>query len=117
MMKDSLGNMVKDIKPTDRLTDSPVCLAASESDVDIHLERFLKQHGQIQESATRILEINPSHPLIAKMASKAAGKDDKTALKDLSLLLFDQARLMDGETLSDPVGFARRLGEVMAKVV
>lgn len=120
-MKDTLGTRVKDIKRTDRLTDSPVCLASSESDVDIHLERFLKQHGQIQESATRILEINPSHPLIGKMAEKAAGKagkkDGAKELGDLSLLLLDQARLMDGEALTDPAGFAQRLGTVMAKFV
>ena len=58
----------------DRLTDSPVCLAADEGDLDIHLERFLKQHGQIRAPSTRVMEINPDHPLIRKMATKAQGE-------------------------------------------
>ncbi len=123
LMKLTFGETVKDVKTTDRLTGSPVCLAAAETDIDIHLERFLKQHGQLHAASSRILEINPDHPLIHKMAEKIGGKkeDEKggtnETLADLSWLLLDQAKLMDGETLENPAAFSRRLGEVLAKVI
>jgi len=117
LMKIVLGEAVKDVRPSERLTDSPVCLAADENDLDIHLERFLKQHNQIRTASARILEINPKHPLIRRMAEHA-GQDGATKkLEDVVFLMLDQARLLDGETLSDPIGFTKRLGEVLAKVV
>jgi len=116
-MKITLGDKVKDIKSSDRLTDSPVCLSSGEGDMDIHLERFLKQHNQVRTSSTRILEINPTHKLIHKMADVAKNNSDKKDLEDMTWLLLDQARLLDGETLSDPIGFSKRLGSVLAKII
>ncbi|HAX91258.1 MAG TPA: molecular chaperone HtpG [Rhodospirillaceae bacterium] len=125
-MKMSLGDAVKDVRTSERLTDSPVCLATDEGDVDIHLEKFLKQHNQIRTASARILEINASHPLIKKMAERAgktlSGKgdaeaSDSTSLRDTAWLLLDQARLMDGESLTDAASFGRRLADVLGKVV
>lgn len=117
-MKLTLGEAVKDVKVSARLTDSPVCLATADGDIDIHLERFLKQSGQLRMASTRVMEINPTHPLIRKMAEKVKAEGLKdSALSDLTWLLLDQARLMDGETVSDPVGFSRRLGEVLSRVL
>lgn len=117
LIKLTLGDAVKDVRKSDRLTSSPVCLTADEGDLDIHLERFLQQHNQIQTPTKRILEINPSHPLIVQMAAKASAKGASDNLKDIAWLLFDQARLLDGDTLSDPVAFSERLAAVMAKAV
>lgn len=117
LMKLTLGDKVKDVRTSDRLTDSPVCLAAAEGDIDIHLERFLKQHNQIRTPSARILEINPSHTLIRRMAEKAATDGAKESLGDIAWLLLDQARLMDGEPLEDPAGFSRKLGEVLSKSI
>jgi len=116
-MKLALGDKVKDVRTTDRLTDSPVCLAAAEGDIDIHLERFLKQHNQIRTPSARILEINPTHPLVRKMAAQAKGEGGKAQLDDIAWLLFDQARLLDGEPLSDPAGFSRKLADVLTKAI
>ncbi len=116
-VKLTLGDKVKDVRASTRLTDSPVCLAAEESDIDIHLERFLKQHNQIRTASARILEINASHPLIRKMAEKAKTEGAKESLADMAWLLLDQAHLMDGEPLADPSGFARRMGEVLGKAI
>jgi len=116
-IKLTLGDKIKDVRASTRLTDSPVCLAADESDVDIHLERFLKQHNQIRTASARILEINGSHPLIHKMSEKAKAEGAKESLADMAWLLLDQAHLMDGETLADPTGFARRLGDVLGKAI
>jgi len=117
LVKLTLGGAVKDVRGSDRLTDSPVCLVADEGDLDIHLERFLKQHNQIRTPSKRILELNPKHPLIMKMAERAKANGASDALSDIAWLLFDQARLIDGETLSDPVAFGQRLGEVLGKVM
>ena len=113
LMKLTLGDAVKDVRASDRLTSSPVCFVSDEGDIDIHLERFLKQHNQIRTPSKRILEINPKHALIAKMATdaKASGASDK--LGDIVWLLCDQARILDGETLSDPIAFSRRLEKVL----
>ena len=117
LMKLTLGEAVKDVRTTDRLTSSPVCLTADEGDLDIHLERFLKQHNQIRTPSKRILELNPQHALIAQMAARAKQSGAADSLKDIAWLLFDQARLLDGDTLSDPVAFSERLGAVLAKAV
>jgi molecular chaperone HtpG len=117
LIKLTLGDEVKDVRVTDRLTSSPVCLTADEGDIDIHLERFLKQHNQIRNPSKRILEINPQHALIAQMAARAKQSGAADSLKDIAWLLFDQARLLDGDTLSDPVAFSERLGAVLAKAV
>jgi len=117
LIKLTLGDTVKDVRATDRLTSSPVCLTADEGDLDIHLERFLKQHNQIRTPSKRILEINLKHPLIAQMAESAKKSGAADSLKDIAWLLFDQARLLDGDTPSDPVAFGERLDAILAKAL
>lgn len=110
LLKLTLGDAVKDVRKSERLTDSAVCLVADEGDMDIHLQRLLKQHGQLGDAgATRVLEINPTHPLIRRLAEKAGQDGAATALEDAAFLLLDQARIVEGETLPDPVAFARRM--------
>lgn len=116
-LKLALGAAVKDVRMSDRLTDSAACLVADEGGLDMHLERLLKQHGQIQSSALRILEINPQHPLIRTLADAANTDGIGDSLGDAAHLLFDQARIMEGEKLSDPGAFARRLAAVMTSAL
>ncbi len=114
-LKLELGDAVKDVRTSKRLTDSPVCLIADEGDMDVNLERILKRHGQLQNGMPRVLELNADHSVIRKLAERAqataAPSDD--LLKDAAHLLLDQARIADGEVPADPAGFARRLGAVM----
>ena len=117
LIKLTLGDEIKDVRASDRLTSSAVCLTADEGDIDIHLERFLKQHNQIRTPSKRILELNPKHALITQMAARAKESGAADGLKDIAWLLFDQARLLDGDTLADPVAFGERLGAVLAKAV
>ncbi|MDD3371106.1 MAG: molecular chaperone HtpG, partial [Alphaproteobacteria bacterium] len=117
LIKLTLGDAVKDVRASEKLTSSPVCLTADEGDIDIHLERFLKQHNQIRTPSKRILEINASHPLIEQMARRAMDKGAADDLKDFAWLLFDQARLLDGDTLADPAAFSDRLSEVLKKAL
>ena len=114
-IKLELGEIVKDVRPSKRLTDSPVCLIADEGDMDVNLERLLQRHGQLNSMMPRILEINPGHAIIKKLAERASsdGAANDALLKDASHLLLDQARIADGEAPTDPAEFSRRLTSVM----
>ncbi len=107
LFKATLGETVRDVRASKRLTTSPVCLVASDSDIDINLERLLRQHKQAPENLKRILEINPTNPLIQKLAEKATAGD--TSVGETAWLLLDQARIIEGEPLPDPVAFANRM--------
>lgn len=115
--KQALGDLVKDVRETDRLTDSAVCLVAGDGDLDLHLERMLKMHKRVDKESLRILELNPRHPVIKKLAERAGQPGGADAVKDPALLLFDQARILEGELLSDPSSFARRLSGLMERSI
>jgi molecular chaperone HtpG len=115
LFKSQLGERVKDVRASARLTDSAVCLVADEQGLDMRLERFLKQHQQLDELSKRVLEINPKHGLIRQMAALAADAGERAALGDLVELLLDQARIVEGEPLPDPGVFSRRMSAFLAK--
>lgn len=112
-LKLALADQVKDVRASQRLTDSAVCLVADEGDTDLHLERLLKQHRRVDTASKRILEVNPGHPLIRRLVERAAAKDP--ALEDCAFLLLDQARIIEGEPLPDPAAFSRRLSEALVR--
>ena len=123
-VKLALKDEVKDVRASERLTDSPVCLVADEGDMDMHLERLLKQHSQIDQASRRILEINPKHALIRRLAAElgtrgTAAPDavdgEAPPLEEAARLLLDQARILEGEPLPDPSAFARRLSRLVAR--
>ncbi len=118
-IKMELGETVKDVRPSKRLTDSPVCLIADDGDMDVNLERLLKRHGQLEHGMPRVLELNPTHSIITTLAERAkaqnASGDD--LLKDAAHLLLDQARIVEGEIPTDPAEFARRLGLLMTSAL
>ncbi|MEP4036054.1 molecular chaperone HtpG [Pseudophaeobacter sp.] len=117
VIKAELGETVKDVRPSKRLTDSPVCLIADDGDMDVNLERLLKRHGQLQNGAPRVLELNPTHAIIVKLAERAKveGASSDELLSDAAHILFDQACIIEGQTPNSPSDFARRLGSVMAR--
>ena len=113
--KQTLEDQVKDVRLSKRLTDSPVCLVADDGDMDMHLERLLRAHKQLDSAAKRILEINPKHALIAALGKLAKEKGIKGDVEDAARLLLDQARIIEGEALPDPGAFSRRMADFMAK--
>ena len=115
LLKLNLDERVKDVRASDRLTDSPVCLVADAGDVDMHLARLLKQHRQVDDVAQRILEINPRHELIKVLVEAVSKEGAADALADAAELLLEQALILEGEPLPDPAGFSRRLAGVMAR--
>ena len=114
-LKEALGDAVKDVRTTHRLTGSAVCLVADEGDLDINLQRMLKLQGQLGYETARILELNPDHKLIVALAARADQPGALDALKDPALLLLDQAQILEGELPADPAAFAKRMADLMAK--
>ncbi len=109
-IKELLKDEVSDVLVTDRLNKSPVALVAGAGQMSIHLERLMKMHGQQQSYASnRILQINPRHPVIKKLAHAVFDKTDPAKVEDAIWVLYDQARSIEGEPLKDPAGFARRV--------
>jgi molecular chaperone HtpG len=115
IFKLALGDAVKDVRGSDRLTDSAVCLVADEGDMDMHLERLLKQHRQLDTAAKRILELNPRHRLIERLAASVGEIGASDQLSEFAWLLLDQARIVEGEQLPDPPAFARRLASLLER--
>lgn len=112
----ALGEQVKDVRSSDRLTESAVCLVADEGDMGLHLERLMRQHQQAGTRPPRILELNPTHGLIRRLAGEALQPGAADKLADTASLLLDQARIVEGESLPDPVAFAKRLASMLEKV-
>lgn len=106
-MKTSLGDKVKEVRVTFRLTDSPACLVADENELSGNLVRMLKAAGQNAPEARPILEINPDHPLVQRLQYEEARFDD------WAHILFDQALLAEGGALTDPSGFVKRLNGML----
>jgi molecular chaperone HtpG len=103
----ALGEQVKEVRVTTRLTGSPACLVSDEGDISGHLERLLRQAGQKAPERRPILEINPEHPLVLRM------KSEEEKFTDWAHLLFDQAVLAEGGQLEDPPAFVRRVNEML----
>jgi molecular chaperone HtpG len=115
MFRLALTEAVKDVRASERLTDSPVCLVADDTDLDIHLERMLRQHKQINQASKRILEINPTHPLVKRLVAAVGKEGSVEAINEAAFLLLDQARLLEGEPLPDVPAFARRMTTMLGR--
>ena len=115
LVKLTLGDAVKDVRASERLTDSPVCLVADEGDLDMHLERLLRQHKQEVPAQKRVLEINPSHALTRALADMVGRKGATDALEDAAHLLMDQALILEGEPVPDPPAFTKRLSALVSR--
>ena len=109
-VKEVLGSDVQDVRVTDRLYKSPVALTAGVGQMSIHLERLMKQHGQAQTfPSQRILEINPRHPVIKKLAQAVFDKKEEQLITNAIGLLYDQALAIEGEPIKDTAVFAERM--------
>ena len=108
-IKLSLGDRVKEVRVTYRLTDSPACLVVDENELSGNLERMLKAAGQQVNASKPILEINPAHPMLEKLKAGVA----ESEFNDWSHLLFEQSMLAEGGQLEDPAGFVKRLNALI----
>jgi molecular chaperone HtpG len=104
-----LGEKVKEVRVTHRLTASPACLVSDQYGMSMNLERLLKAAGQNVPTSKPILEINPTHPIVQGLKYEA----EEARFGDWSHILFDQALLAEGGQLEDPASFVKRLNELM----
>ena len=114
-VKVTLGDAVSEVRASERLTDSAVCLVAADSGMDRQLERILAASGQAMSAAKPVLEINPRSALIAKLA--ALGADETALREDAAHLLFDEAQIADGERPVDARAFSARLTRLFTRVL
>jgi molecular chaperone HtpG len=114
-VKATLGDAVADVRASERLTESAVCLVAPETGMDRQLERLLARAGQLTSAAKPVLEINPRHDLVVALAN--LGEGERTLREDAAHLLLDEARILDGELPADAKAFSNRLARVMQRCV
>lgn len=115
LIKDRLKDDVKEVRFSGRLKDSAVCLVADEGDLDPNMERLLKAMGQEVPTGKRILEINPSHPLVASMQAMFEKDVRDPALGEYSDLLYDQALILEGSKPKDPAAFTKVVAKLMVE--
>ena len=111
-MKSVLGEQVAEVRPTVRLTESPACLVVGDHDMGNQMRRLLEAAGQAVPDSKPILEVNPNHPLIARLDSEA----DEDRFADLSHIIMDQATLAEGSPLDDPAGYVSRLNKLLLEM-
>ena len=109
-MKDILGEKVKEVRVSHRLTDSPSCLVVEQHDMAVSMQKLLKQAGHSVPDSQPILEINPEHMLVKRLKDET----DNERVADWTHILFDQAMLSEGGQLEDPVTFVKRMNDVFA---
>jgi molecular chaperone HtpG len=108
-MQAALAGRASAVRVTNRLTDSPACLVSSAEGLSTNLERLLKAAGQAVPASMPILEVNPTHPIVRRLADET----DPVKFADWSQILFDQATLAEGGTIEDPAAFVKRLNELL----
>ncbi len=114
LMKQTLESVVEDVRASDRLAQSPACLIAPDKGPDRRLEQLLAEHGQLGGASKPILEVNPKHALIEALA-RLVGSPDRQRIEDITWLIFDEARVMEGEKPASAPDFATRLTRVLVE--
>ncbi|TLY53129.1 MAG: molecular chaperone HtpG [Gammaproteobacteria bacterium] len=109
-LKELLGERVRDVRVSERLTDSPSCLVLDEHDMGLAMQRLLKQAGHDVPASKPTLEINPAHALVRRFENES----DTARATDLGLLLLEQAQLLEGAALEDPAAYVRRVNGLLA---
>lgn len=112
-MKEVLKGRVKDVKLSSRLSRSPVCLVADQQDADLAMEKLLKQHQNASAAGLRILEVNPNHLLLQKLKSRFEADKENPYISDATHMLYDQARMIEGEFPYDIAAFTERLNSFL----
>jgi len=112
-MQESLGERVKEVRLTHRLTNSPSCLVVEEQEMAINMQKIMEAAGQAMPSSKPILEVNPQHPIVLKLKDEA----DDQRFGDITSVLFDQAMLSEGGQLDDPSAFVNRVNTLLVSAV
>jgi molecular chaperone HtpG len=114
-VRKTLQDQVKDVRTSTRLRSSPACLVTAEGDLTPQMERLMRATGQEIPKTRRVLELNPSHPLIEKMAAMLTSDGSDPAIGNYARLLYGQAILAEGGELEDPADFAKLVADLMVQ--
>ena len=114
-MKATLADRVEDVRVSERLAESPACLVAPEHGRDRRLERILAEHGGLNMISRPVLEVNPTHPLVEALAGHYGSSEDKSLIDDATWLIYDEARIADGDAPADPAAFGARLTRILTR--
>ena len=118
LMSEMFKNDVGKVVTTERLTNSPASLTVEQGQMSIHLERLMRNHQQQTAFAsTRILELNPYHPLIIKLADMAGNEAQKAKVEEIAKIILDQAKIAEGEPISDPAFYVSKLSDYILKAI
>jgi len=117
LVKESLGDRVKDVKASSRLKDSISCLSGEDSGMSAYMEKILKATGQEAPEVKRVLELNVGHPVIQKMKSIFESDRKNPALASYSEILLDMAVIAEGGKIENPATFSKTVGDLMAKAI
>ena len=112
-MKEILGEKVKDVRISKKLTDSPVCLAVDSMSMDIRMERYLLDQKQILSGSAKILEINPSNAIVKNLNEKIMSDNGREDAQEAVRTLFDLACIIEGEPIDNAKDFSRRVEKLM----
>tara|TARA_Y100000814_G_scaffold174018_1_gene127170 strand:+ start:87 stop:884 length:798 start_codon:yes stop_codon:yes gene_type:complete len=111
-IKTLLGDRVKDVRTTNRLTDSPACLAIDDNDMGSQMRKIMEASGQTVPETKPIFEVNPEHPLVAKLDNES----DEEMFDDVITVLFGQASLSEGGSIDEPGDFSAKLNKLLLKL-
>lgn len=118
LMTEMFKNEVGEVTTTDKLTKSPASLTVANGQMSIHLERLMRSHQQQTAFAsTRILELNPYHPLIIKLADMTAEENNRAKVEEVAKLILDQAKIAEGECITDPSFYGEKVSEYILKAM
>ncbi len=113
LIRETLGDKIKDVRTTQRLAESPVCITVPEGAMDIRLERFMVENKQLLQASAKIFEINPQHSIIKKLITDVSANKENVKVKDTILLLFDQANIVEGEPVADIKSFMQKMNRLI----
>lgn len=113
--RQTLKDVAEDVRISSKLAESPACLVASDKALDRRLERILAEHGRLQDKSKPVLELNPANELVSKLSRHLQEKRDQSSIEDSIWMLFDEARMIEGEPPTDPVAFRQRLFRMMSQ--
>lgn len=118
LMTEMFKDQVAKVTTTDKLTKSPISLTVEDGQMSIHLERLMRNHQQQTAFASsRILQLNPYHPLIIKLSEAMEGEALRPKVEEVSRILLDQAKIAEGEAITDPSYFSEKLSEYILKAL
>ncbi|NLF57681.1 MAG: molecular chaperone HtpG, partial [Candidatus Hydrogenedens sp.] len=115
MLKGALGDRVKEVRLSSRLTESAACLVTDEGDLSPQLEKMFKAMGQAVPDVKRILELNPGHPVMAALQRLHETNPGSSVIGEYAELLYGQALIAEGGQPTDPAGFARLVAGLMVR--